>query len=163
MKYSNDCRRLAQLIIDYRDSISILDSSSIDPLKPYKDLLVDLIIRDSTAKEKIVELLKYQHYLTEAQQLSEWIIPRFPVSGETLVSKGIKQGPNYKIILDKLREAWKTSHFQATENQLIDKSLPHILENLINTDETTSGNTKKYTNINSSTSSSPQPKKSKQN
>ncbi|CAF4283258.1 unnamed protein product, partial [Rotaria sordida] len=41
MKYSNDCRRLAQLIINYRDSLSILDSSSIDPLKPYKDLLVD--------------------------------------------------------------------------------------------------------------------------
>ncbi|CAF1088310.1 unnamed protein product [Rotaria sordida] len=161
IKYSNDCRRLAQLIINYRDSLSILDSSSIDPLKPYKDLLVDLIIQDSTAKEKIVELLKYQHYLTEAQQLSEWIIPRFPVSGKTLESKGIKQGPNYKIILDKLREAWKTSHFQATENQLIDQSLPDILENLTNTDDTTSKNIKKNTNINSSTSSLS--KKSKQN
>ncbi|CAF4781860.1 unnamed protein product, partial [Rotaria magnacalcarata] len=44
MKYSNDCRRISQLIINNRDSISILDSSSVDPLKPYKDLLVDMAI-----------------------------------------------------------------------------------------------------------------------
>ncbi|CAF3073167.1 unnamed protein product [Rotaria sp. Silwood2] len=143
MKYSNDCRRLAQLIINYRDSISILDSSSIDRLKSYKDLLVDLIIQDPTTKEKIVELLKYQHNLTEAQQLSVWTIPRFPVSGGTLASKGIKQGPNYKIILDKLREAWKESHFQATENQLIDESLPHVLKNLVNTNSPTSSSLSK--------------------
>ncbi|CAF1155967.1 unnamed protein product [Rotaria sp. Silwood1] len=155
MKYSNDCRRLAQLIINFRDSLSILDYSSIDRLKPYKDLLVDLIIQDPMAKEKIVELLKYQHYLIEAQQLSQWIIPRFPVSGDILTSKGIKQGPNFKIILDKLREIWKQSYFQATENQLIDESLPYVLENLTNMNDIISRNTK------SSTSSSS--KKSKQN
>jgi hypothetical protein len=149
MKYSNDCRRLAQLIIANRDSISILDLSSIDPLKPYKDLLVDLIIQDPTAKEKILELLKYQHYLTEAQQLSEWILPRFPVSGEALASQGIKQGPNYKIILNELREAWKKSHFKATKDQLVTDVLPKVLDNLTNT------------NINSSSHSS-LPKKQKQ-
>jgi hypothetical protein len=154
VKYSNDCRRLAQLIITYRDSISILDSSSLDPLKPYKDLLVDLTIQDPTAREKIIELLKYQHYLIEAQQLSEWILPRFPVSGETLASQGIKQGPNYKIILNALREAWKKSHFKATEDQLIKEVLPDVLENL--------ANTKQDTDKNSSTSSSSLTKKRKQ-
>ncbi|CAF0966419.1 unnamed protein product [Rotaria magnacalcarata] len=160
MKYSNDCRRISQLIINNRDSISILDSSSVDPLKPYKDLLVDMAIQDSTAKEKIVELLKYQHYLTEAQQLSGWALPRFPVSGESLASKGVERGPNYKIILDQLREAWKTSHFQATEDQLINEDLPNVLNNLINTNGASSTTTRKHTDTNSSTSS--HPKKSKQ-
>lgn len=139
MKYSNECRRLSQLILTYRDSISLLDSSSIDPLKPYKDLVVDLSIQDPTAKEKLVELLKYQHYLPEAEQLSEWVMPRFPVSGATLSSKGIQPGPNFKKILDQLREAWKKSHFNATEDQLIDQDLPHILEDL----NTTASNPKK--------------------
>jgi hypothetical protein len=135
MKYSNDCRRLAQLIVANRDSVSILDSSSIDPLKPYKDLLIDLIINDPMAKDRIVELLKYQHYLPEAQQLFEWILPRFPITGGMLASKGIKQGPNYKLILNELRESWKNSHFQATESQLLDEVLPNVFDNLTNTDE----------------------------
>jgi hypothetical protein len=130
MKYSNDCRRLSQLIVTYRDSVSILDSTSTDRLKPYKDLLVDLTINDPAAKERLVELLKYQHHLHEAQQLSEWVIPRFPVSGGMLAAKGIKQGPTYKLILNELRESWKKSHFQATESQLVDDVLPHVLATL---------------------------------
>ncbi|UJR31757.1 hypothetical protein I4U23_019235 [Adineta vaga] len=133
LKYSNDCRRLSQLLITYRDSISLLDSSSTDRLKPYKDLVIDLIINDPMAKERIVELLKYQHHLSEAQQLSDWTIPRFPVTGNMLTSKGIKQGPNFKLILNALRDNWKQSHFQATENQLIDEVLPHVLETLAHT------------------------------
>jgi hypothetical protein len=157
MKYSNDCRRLAQLIITNRDSISILDSSSIDPLKPYKDLLIDLINNDPMAKDRIVELLKYQHYLPEAQQLSEWILPRFPITGGMLASKGIKQGPNYKLILNELRESWKKSHFQATESQLLDEVLPNVLYNLANTDEIASTKTKQ-----NSTASCSLPKKRKE-
>jgi len=126
------------LIIANRDTISILDSSSIDPLKPYKDLLLDLIINDPNAKERVVELLKYQHYLAEAEQLSEWTLPRFPVSGVTIASKGIKQGPTFKIILNELREAWKKSHFQATEDQLINEILPDVLEHLTDTNPSTS-------------------------
>jgi hypothetical protein len=104
-------------------------------LKPYKDLLIDLIINDPMAKDRIVELLKYQHYLPEAQQLFEWILPRFPITGGMLASKGIKQGPNYKLILNELRESWKNSHFQATESQLLDEVLPNVFDNLTNTDE----------------------------
>jgi hypothetical protein len=130
MKYSNDCRRLSQLLVTYRDSISILDSSSIDPLKPYKDLLIDLYLFDSDIKEKIIELLKYQYYLNEIQRLIDWTIPNFPISGGMLALKGIKQGTNYKLILNELRQTWKKSHFKATENQLLDESLPIILKNL---------------------------------
>lgn len=138
MKYSNDCRRLSQVILTYRDTISILDCSSPDRLKPYKDLLLDLSINDPNAKDRVIELLKYQHYINEIEQLSQWILPRFPVSGGTLASKGIKQGSNYKTILNQLREAWKESHYQATENQLIDEVLPNILENLTDTNSSVS-------------------------
>ncbi|CAF5040164.1 unnamed protein product, partial [Rotaria magnacalcarata] len=93
MKYSNECRRLSQLLVAYRDSISILDSSSIDPLKPYKDLLIDLYLFDPIIKEKIIELLKYQYHLHEVQQLTDWTIPNFPISAGMLALKGVKQGP----------------------------------------------------------------------
>jgi hypothetical protein len=130
MKYSNDCRRLSQLILTQRDAITVLDSSAVDRLKPYKDLLIDLMILDPTAKEKVLELLKYQHHLDAVQPLSDWSLPRFPITGGMLASKGIKQGPNYKIILNELREAWKQSHYQATENQLLEDILPTVLENV---------------------------------
>ncbi|CAF3144179.1 unnamed protein product [Rotaria sp. Silwood2] len=130
MKYSNDCRRLSQLLVTYRDSISILDSSSIDTLKSYKDLLIDLYLFDPNIKEKIIELLKYQYYLNEIQQLIDWTIPNFPVSAGMLALKGIKQGSNYKVILHELREAWKKSHFKANENQLLNETLPTVLKNL---------------------------------
>ncbi len=131
------------MILTHRDTLSLLDSSSSDPLKPYKDLLLDLTINDPTAKEKVVELLKYQHHLNEAQQLFEWTLPRFPVSGGTLAANGIKQGPTYKVILNELREAWKKSHYQATENQLIDEVLPSVLERLANTNTDSSGSQSK--------------------
>lgn len=157
MKYSNECRRIAQLILSQRESVSMLDSAAIDRLKPYKDLLIDSLIQDPNAKDKIAELLKYQHHVPEAQQLLEWSPPRFPVLGGTLMSKGVQQGPNFKKIMDQLREAWKNSHFQATEQQLIEEELPHILENLADTNKTKSITTGR----NSSTSS--HSKKHKQN
>lgn len=131
MKYSNDCRRIAQVILTYRDTVS-LDNSSSDPLKPYKDLLLDLTISDPHAKDKVIELLKYQHHLNEIEQLSQWTLPRFPVSGDVLSSRGIKQGPNFKVILNELRQTWKQSHYQATEYQLINEVLPQVLEQISN-------------------------------
>ena len=135
MKYSNDCRRIAQIILTYRDKISLVHSTTGgDPLKPYKDLLLDLGIQDPNAKEKVVELLKYQHHPLEAEQLSQWTLPRFPVSGNVLSSQGVKQGPTFKLILNELREAWKQSDYLATENQLINNVLPSILERLATTE-----------------------------
>ncbi|CAF4446574.1 unnamed protein product, partial [Rotaria magnacalcarata] len=71
-----------------------------------------------------IELLKYQYHLHEVQQLTDWTIPNFPISAGMLALKGVKQGPNYKIILNELRQAWKDSHFKATENELLTEILP---------------------------------------
>lgn len=128
MKYSNDCRRLSQLLLTQRDSISLLDSSDSDRLKPYKDLLLDLAILDPSAKEKVLELLKYQHHLDEIPILADWTLPRFPITGGMLAAKGIKQGPMYKLILNQLREAWKRSHYQADEHHLLEVVLPDVIE-----------------------------------
>lgn len=142
MKYSNDCRRLSQLILTQRDAITVLDSSAVDRLKPYKDLLIDLLILDPLAKEKVLELLKYQHHLDAVQPLSDWTLPRFPIAGGMLASKGIKQGPNYKIILNELREAWKQSHYQASEHQLLEEILPTVLENVVRINEAAAAESK---------------------
>jgi hypothetical protein len=128
MKYSNDCRRLSQLLVFYRDSIRLLDS--IDRLKPYKDLLIDLHPYDPDIKEKVIELLKYQYHENEVQQLLDWPIPNFPISAGMLALKGVKQGPNYKSILHELRQVWKNLNFKATESQLLNEMLPVILKDL---------------------------------
>jgi hypothetical protein len=47
-----------------------------------------------------------------------------------LALKSVKQGPNYKIILNELRQEWKKSHFKATESQLLDETLPIRLKTL---------------------------------
>ncbi|CAF4978584.1 unnamed protein product [Rotaria magnacalcarata] len=54
-----------------------------------------------------------------------------------LALKGVKQGPNYKIILNELRQAWKDSHFKATENELLTEILPKVLKNLSTIDQST--------------------------
>ncbi|CAF3359163.1 unnamed protein product [Rotaria socialis] len=147
MKYSNEFRRLSQLLVTYRDAISTLDSSSVDPLKPYKDLLIDLYLFDPNIKEKMIELLKYQYYLNELQQFIDWPIPNFPISAGMLALKGVKQGPNYKVILNELRQAWKNSYFKATESQLLDEILPTVLNNLSTIDPSTITEQKTIVNL----------------
>lgn len=131
MKYSNDLRRLSQLILSQRDTIASLDSTARDRLKPYKDLLLDQLIVDPAAKERVIELLKYHHHDLETIQIfSDWTLPRFPITGGMLASKGIKQGPNYKFILNELREKWKQSYYEATEQELLEIHLPTVVESL---------------------------------
>lgn len=130
MKYSNDCRRLGQLLVTYRHSISPRDSP--DRLKPYQDLLVDLYPYDTNIKEKIIELLKYQSHHELIPELVHWPVPQFPISAGMLALKGVKQGANYKLILQELQSAWRQSNFQATESQLLNETLPMILKNLTN-------------------------------
>ena len=146
MKYSNECRRLAQLLVTFRDSTLPLDGSSRDPLKSYKDLIVDLHSYDPNIKEKICELLKYQYHPELMQQILDWPVPRFPVSAGMLILKGIKQGPNYKLIINELREAWKKSHYGATESQLLDETLPLLLKNLSAAENLATVNQKTFVN-----------------
>lgn len=122
MKYSNDCRRLAQLILFFRDQM--FDRR----LKSYKDLLIDLYLYDPDVKEKIIELLKYHYHHDDVRELTEWSVPLFPVSPGMLALKGIKQSGNYREILQQLREAWKQSDFRATETDLLNEILPRILK-----------------------------------
>ena len=127
MKYSNELRRLGQLLITYRHSISPLDSSN--RLKSYQDLLTDLYSYDPLIKDKILELLKYQYHDQLISELIQWPIPQFPITAGMLALKKVKQGGNYKIILQELQRAWKQSNFQATESQLLNEILPIILQN----------------------------------
>ena len=130
MKYSNEHRRLSQLLAAYRDSLS--PSSSNDRLKPYKDLVTDLYPYDPTVKDKVIELLKYQYHLDDLNEFLNWQVPIFPISAGMLTLKGIKQGGNYRIILYQLREVWKQSNFEANEQQLLNEYLPNILKSLPN-------------------------------
>ncbi|CAF1125919.1 unnamed protein product, partial [Didymodactylos carnosus] len=138
MKYSNETKRLSQLLVTYRDITQLITTNaSSNRLKAYKDLVIDLVVVDPSAKEKVTELLKYQGHTQLYSELEQWKIPKFPISGGMLALKGIKQGPNYKIILNELKEIWKESNYEKTEKELLENCLPSVLEKLSNSTTTT--------------------------
>lgn len=129
MRYSNDCRRLGQLLVSYRDVVKKCSSKSADPWQSYKDLVFDLHSYDPDIKEKIIELLKYQYEFDGIPVIQEWTIPQFPVTPGMFILKGVKKGQNYRLILEQLQRAWKQSNYQASEKQLLDEVLPNLLTN----------------------------------
>lgn len=51
--------------------------------------------------------------------LETWEPPVFPVTGYDLIKLGIKPGPDYTVILNKLRWLWADSGYTLTREQLI--------------------------------------------
>lgn len=51
--------------------------------------------------------------------LDTWEPPVFPVTGHDLIKLGIKPGPDYTVILNKLRWLWADSGYTLTREQLI--------------------------------------------
>ncbi len=50
-----------------------------------------------------------------------WAAPLFPIKGEDLIAKGVKQGPELGELLRKLEEAWIATDFSADWHKLLNK------------------------------------------
>lgn len=83
----------------------------------------------SDMKKCVEELLKYHNKLDLFNQLKDWNIPRFPVSGSILREKGCPDGQALGVIMKKLRNIWEEKEFQATTEDLL-KYLPEIMEEI---------------------------------
>jgi hypothetical protein len=126
MKFSNEEKRFAEFIFNYRNYVACGDNAQIQSLenrmKKYKFILVDNV-KDPKIHEKIVELLKYAGDIDLIESLNNWQIPIFPITGETLSLKRIPKGPLFSKILNDLREAWKEEFNLDTSEQTINKLL----------------------------------------
>ncbi|XP_056130718.1 CCA tRNA nucleotidyltransferase 1, mitochondrial [Lampris incognitus] len=88
-----------------------------DSLVPFTDFIIDS--RELDTKIKVCELLKYQGEHKLLGELSQWSIPRFPVSGHDLRKMGITTGKEIGTTLQELREIWKKSHYQMDKEELL--------------------------------------------
>uniref|UniRef100_A0A4W3JJH4 tRNA nucleotidyl transferase, CCA-adding, 1 n=1 Tax=Callorhinchus milii TaxID=7868 RepID=A0A4W3JJH4_CALMI len=115
LKISKEEKQLGLFLVKYRRDLLKADGS--DPLKPYRDFIIDL--REPDAHGKMCELLKYQGEEKLLKDMEEWSIPRFPVSGHDLRKIGITSGKEIGTILQELRSIWKKSCYLLDKEELL--------------------------------------------
>lgn len=117
VRFSNDERKLAEFIFQYRKCES---HNKEDKLKPYKNILVDNI-KDTKAKEKLFQLLYYQGQIGCIEFFRNYETPVFPIHGDILITeKGLPRGPIIAEILNKLKDIWKNDYdFNIDKNSLL--------------------------------------------
>ncbi|KAF3828971.1 CCA tRNA nucleotidyltransferase 1, mitochondrial [Mirounga angustirostris] len=116
LKISKEEKNLGIFIVKNRkDLVKAMDSS--EPLKPYQDFIIDS--RESDAMPRVCELLKYQGEHGLLQQMQQWCIPPFPVSGHDIRKVGISSGKEIGALLQQLREQWKKSGYQMEKDELL--------------------------------------------
>ncbi|XP_077992379.1 CCA tRNA nucleotidyltransferase 1, mitochondrial-like [Glandiceps talaboti] len=116
LKVSAEERKVGFFIVGHRNQVEIIE----DRLKPYKDMLVMGLFKDKDTITKVTELLKYKGEAAMLEELQNWEIPKFPVSGNDLIKIGVKPSKKFGKQIDKLREVWKNSNFTATKEELLD-------------------------------------------
>ncbi|KAM4651180.1 CCA tRNA nucleotidyltransferase 1, mitochondrial isoform 1-T3 [Discoglossus pictus] len=116
LKISKEEKCLALFLLKQRRELTS-DPTDADPLKPYKDYMIDT--REPDAHKKICELLKYQGEEQLLRQMESWTLPRFPISGHDLRRLGISSGKEIGQTLQELRARWKGSGYLASKEELL--------------------------------------------
>lgn len=87
-----------------------------------------------TLKEYVLELLKYHGKWDLHDELKNWQIPRFPLSGTMLKQHNCPGGQKMGVVMSKLKEEWVKSHFESGADELL-AHLPRILDEMQKSDE----------------------------
>lgn len=119
LKLSSFERDLGLFLVEHRQQSPSMELDSNDPIRPYQFLIVDHKGKSQDVRAWTVELLKYQGQFDLAQKIEKWEPPRFPVSGKVLLEKGCPKGAIMGAVLKELKEQWKLSNFEATEEELL--------------------------------------------
>lgn len=122
LKLSAYERDLALFVVKHRDTKTFPN----DPLKPYQALLFVTKGKVGDVQEWICEVLKYRADAELLERFRCWDVPRFPVTGNMLLERGLRSGPKFAAILGKLKEIWFESDFTMSADDLL-KQLPDIL------------------------------------
>jgi len=105
-KMSNEEYNLLIFLHAYKDK-------NVDQ-KWYSEKMVDKVDRNMLQK---LAILKDQKDMIK--HIEQFRAPEFPVTGNDLISKGIKPGPQLGQTLKDLRNKWKQSNFTASKDQLL--------------------------------------------
>lgn len=133
IKFSNDEKKLAEVIFKHRDEFKNeesenkkkkLKSEQDETLKKFKCILVDSS-KDSKdrAKSRVIELLKYVDRRDLIEDIESWPVPDFPIRGDVLVERNIPKGPLYSRVLDALKRAWMYEFDMDTSSTTVEKLL----------------------------------------
>ena len=91
-----------------------------DQLKPYQDMIVSVSnLKNTDIRQHVQELLYYEGKLKASEEISQWTVPTFPITGKDLKDNGIKPGPEMGKILAKLKELWMESDFMLSKANLL--------------------------------------------
>ena len=86
---------------------------------PLDQKKVEDMIADGVDKEKISALAELQGKSDMVDHATTANVPNFPVTGNDLIQKGMKPGPEMGAILNQLKTQWKQSNFTATKDELL--------------------------------------------
>lgn len=70
-------------------------------------------------KDVISAALEYNNRLSDQKKFNDWSNPEFPISGNDLVTKGFKPGPELGKELARLKNSWIDSNYKLTKSELL--------------------------------------------
>lgn len=109
LKLSNDETDRIVWLVEHQSDLDDAACQSLAPLKrklshPYRDDLLQLMEADCRARSTSMESVEFcQDFLVKTP--AEEINPPLLISGDDLVALGMKPGPRFKLVLDKVRDA----------------------------------------------------------
>ena len=109
-KLSNNEKRLGVFIVAHRGDAYKADV----PSKVWQDFLVD-----GVPPSTVLELLLYCGRGEMADEMQQWRVPKFPVSGTDLKAMEFQPGPLIGSVLRELRDRWKESYFTLDHDELM--------------------------------------------
>lgn len=72
-------------------------------------------------------MLKFHGKYDLVKDLSQWPIPKFPLTGEILQKNGCPRGPKTGMVMQELKTRWYESSFKLNCNELLEH-LPEAIE-----------------------------------
>lgn len=107
-------RELGLFIIECRDEKWTLDS-----LKKYKIKVIQNPTKQGVMKEYIEQLLKYNNERVYLKEFEKWTPIKFPVTGNMIKTRGVKDGKKIGSIIKKLIVYWADDDFKTDIEELL--------------------------------------------
>ncbi len=105
-KWSNEERQAARFLID-------CDYLSYDIQRAKR------AVYEGASRNLAAAVLRMRHKFEEATSLESWMIPPFPVSGQDLIERGMKPGPEMGVIIREMKDRWIASDYSLGKSDIL--------------------------------------------
>jgi len=106
-KISNNEFNITKFIIDNRDT----------PLD--EKTMKGMIAKSKTDRTWLKMLALYQRNQKLAQLARSWTLPTFPITGQDLITAGVKQGPEMGKLINVMKQKWVDSNYTLDKAALL--------------------------------------------